>query len=60
LFREKTGKDPSKAARRELQEFGDQIRSAHGPAYLAEQMIEKIKVNMGEQAGSPGWVVVRQ
>jgi deoxycytidylate deaminase len=57
LFTEKTGKDAKQAGRRELQEFGDKTRSEHGPAYLAEQIIERIKADKAEQGSKPGWVV---
>lgn len=57
MFKAETGKEPDQAERHELQEFGDEIRSAKGSEYFAEQIIEKINENPIEGGDQPGWVV---
>jgi len=42
LFQDKTGNDPNKCSRHDLQRFGDQIRDEESPEFLAKKVIEKI------------------
>lgn len=57
LFEKEKGKDPNKADRHELQEFGDSVRSKNGADYLAEQIVEQIRKDAKGGLDSPGWVV---
>jgi deoxycytidylate deaminase len=57
LFRKETGKDPSQAERKELQAFGDEIRSRNQSDFFARQIIERIEADAREGRGQIGWVV---
>jgi len=57
LFKKQTGKEPDQAERRELQKFGDRIRSENGADHLAKQIIEKISEESEQRTNQPGWVV---
>jgi deoxycytidylate deaminase/dephospho-CoA kinase len=57
LFNEVTGKDPDRSPRRELQEFGDQIRKEKGHGYFAEEIKKRISKEGQAKNADRKWVV---
>ena len=53
-YEEDTGNNPENATRKDLQDFGDNIREKNGPGYFANQAVDRIQT---DRNNSGKWVI---